>query len=218
MGALSFAVDTLASLSAAFASKNPPLGQVDLTNLTVELDNQAQRIFNEFSTGMKMLYQHGARNPCNVSLISQQNLKLLHTNLKANSSFRRSLANIKQSSTVTDHWTWLPLLSNDNISAGILFLPANSNVSPNKSGFTLTMHQSELQSPFTNNINNGHSKLHYLALEGNTEFSFQNNHTDSNVLLKYGESIATVDHSTSVHRISALQGPSLLLSIQLATT
>ena len=41
MGALSFAADTLASLFAAFASKNPPPGLVNLTRLTLELDEQA---------------------------------------------------------------------------------------------------------------------------------------------------------------------------------
>lgn len=215
MGALSFAADTLASLSAAFASKNPPQGLVNLTKLTLELDEQAHRIFSEFSTGMKMLYQHGNRNPCNVLQISQQNLKLLHTNLKANQSFRLSLAKVQQNSSVTDNWAWLPLLSNEDISAGILFLPSNSSISPNSSGANLTMHQSELQAPFANNLESAHTRQLYLALEGNTELNIHNDYEKSSYLLKQGESIATEHSSSNVNRISALQGNSLILSVQL---
>lgn len=217
MGALSFAADTLASLSAAFASKNPPPGLVNLTRLTLELDEQAHRLFGEFSTGMKMLYQHGNRNPCNVTQISQQNLKLLHTNLKANPSFRMLMARVRENSHATDNWAWLPLLSTEQISAGILFLPSDSSISPNSSGTNLTMHQSELQAPFANNLGSAHVRQHYLGLEGNTEINLRQNYESSNILLKHGESIATVNASANVNRISALQGNSLILSIQLST-
>lgn len=217
MGAFSFAVDTLSSLSSAFASKKPePLASVSLSKLTLELDDQAQRLFEEFSTGMKMLYRHGSRNPCNVTHISQQNAKLLHTNLKANPSFKSSLARIKESASVTDQWAWLPLVSNQDIDAGFLFLPSNTSLSPNKSGGSLTMHQNKLQAPFSKNPFNSHL---YLTLEGCPEVEVQQSFsTSSIILLKPGDCYATTCASSNVNQIRATQKHSLILSIQLSTS
>lgn len=216
MGAFSFAADTIASLSAAFASKqSSPLVQVNLNNLNLELDENAHRIFREFSTGMKMLFTHGRRNPCNVSHISQQNLKLLHTNLKANPSYQCSLERIKQNSSATDNWAWLPMLSNEQISAGMLFLPTNGSISPNKSGFNLTIHQDELQAPFANNLDYGQVNQLYLSVEGCTGMNISYDNSNSDLLLKHGEGFTTQHATTIVNRISALQGHSLVLSIQL---
>ena len=213
MGAFSFAVDTLTSLSSAFASKNHASSpQAQLPNLVLEMDDQANRLFNEFSTGMKMLYKHGSRNPCNISVISQKNAKLLYTNLKANACFRATLAQINKSASVTDQWAWLPLTTNESISAGILFLPPNSTLSPNKAGASLTIHQSELHAPFSNHSCNKHI---YLALEGCPELDIQYDFSKSTLSLKPGDSFSTDFTSSSIDQIRASQEYSLMLGIQL---
>ena len=138
MGALSFAMDTLATLSSVLAPTKGNRNYLDLSSLEFTLDDIAQRAFDEFATGMKMLHKHGARNACDISAITQQNIKLLHSNLKASPNYRNTLSLIHGSAGVMMHRTWLPLLDNHDLSAGLLYLaPGNSSSLSNQDTNTI---------------------------------------------------------------------------------
>lgn len=215
MGALSFATDTLASLSSTFASRQNGLARAGSEKLEIHLDDNAHRIFTEFSTGMKMLYQHGSRNPCNVNHIAAHNLKLLHTNLKANSSYRLSLKNIKTNAEINPHWAWMPVIENSIIHAGILYLPMGSSVSPNQRGANLTVRGDQLHTPFAQFDTLTRHRQLYLSLAGNTNIKMHTNIASTQVLLKSGEAYAKPDINSEVKHISAIDSSCLVLSVHL---
>lgn len=215
MNALSFATHTLASLSSAFAPKHAESEHVNLTELTFDLDDNAQRSFYEFSTGMKMLYQHGSRNPCNISHIAYQNLKLLHSNLKSNRSFRRGLSTIRENSVTNQRWAWLPLVSNSEISAGLIYIPAQKSVTPNTKSASLTMRGNELHAPFSSATEFPQARQLYLSLMGDVEIELHSDITTSHVTLKHGEAFSKPHGSTVVNRITSAEESCLLLNVQL---
>lgn len=220
MGALSFATGTLATLSAAFSSKNAIVARTNVGKFSIELDDNAQRIFNEFSTGMKMLYLHGSRNPCNITKITCQNLKLLHRNLKSNKSFRKSITEIRNNSVDTQHWSWIQLLSNTEIAASMLFLPGDTSVSPGLTGPD-NFDQYRKSAPAFgrdpgSDLAHGKSiRQLYLTLMGNAELDFNNRGNVSNIQLKTGDVFADLYEQNPVKRISAIKGNSLVLNIEI---
>ena len=211
MGALSFAAGTLASLSSAFAPRHVTLARADLANLSLILDNDADRIFNEFSTGMKMLFQYGSRNPCNISHITHQNLKLLYTNLKANSSFRKVVSNIKESASGTQHAIWLKLVFNSTVSAKILYLPAGTSISPIISGSDLKTLQGNIQTSDGTDWVSPNFRQLYLTLLGNVQIR----NSSVETVLKLGEPYADCSTRPEIKQIAAFRGDSLMLNIQL---
>lgn len=215
MGALSFATGTLATLSSAFSSKNAIVARTNISKFSIELDDSAQRIFTEFSTGMKMLYLHGSRNPCNIAKITCQNLKLLHTNLKSNKSFRRAISEIRNNAVDTQHWAWLPLLSNDDIAASVLFLPGDTSISPNLTGpkHFDQYHEAEATSGSHAHVNS--VRQLYLTLLGNAELDSSNLGNVSTIQLKTGEVFADLYAQNPVNRIRAIKGNSLVLNIRI---
>ena len=144
MGALSFAMDTLATLSSVLAPTKGNRNYLDLSSLEFTLDDIAQRAFDEFATGMKMLHKHGARNACDISAITQQNIKLLHSNLKASPNYRNTLSLIHGSAGVMMHRTWLPLLDNHDLSAGLLYLAPGNSSSPSNQDTNTIMGQTQI--------------------------------------------------------------------------
>lgn len=216
MGAFSFAAGTLATLSSAFSPRNALVARTNESKLSVELDDNAHRIFTEFSTGMKMLYLHGSRNPCNILKITNQNLKLLHTNLKGNKSYRKAIANIRNNAVDTNHWAWLPLLSETDISANMLFLPAETGVSPHLTAPTNNTQQQALESP-KNPTQDQHVRHLYISLLGIAKFDISNRDGTSSILLKNGDVFSDIYDQSPISRISASKGNSLILNVQLAT-
>lgn len=220
MGALSFAAGTLASISSAFAPRIEPAVRPSFSDLVVELDNSARRILDEFSTGMSMLYKHGSRNPCNVSVIANQNLKLLLKNLKANASFSNSLAEMKNIVTNNNQWARLPLLSSRHISASMLYLPAGTSVPPtvtNVASHRQSINQDESLETFSGSSLDQSRRQHYLALIGLSEICISNDSSRSKILLKAGDAYSQTCIPTNIQSVSSLQGPSLVLNIQLPT-
>jgi hypothetical protein len=215
MNALTFATHTLASLSSAFTPKHAEARHLNLSELTFALDDNAQRSFYEFSTGMKMLYQHGSRNPCNINQIAYQNLKLLHSNLKSNHSFRRGLSAIRENSMANQRWDWLPLVSNSDISAGLIYLPAHQSVTPNQKSASLTMRGNELHAPFPDATEFSKARQLYLSLIGDVNVDLYSDITASNVILKQGEAFTKAHGSSVVKRISASEESCLVLDVQL---
>jgi hypothetical protein len=220
MGALSFATGTLASLSSAFSpKKNAIAARADnVSKFSVELDDNAQRIFTEFSTGMKMLYLHGSRNPCNITKITCQNLKLLHTNLKSNKSYRKIITDIRNGSVDTNHWTWLPLLSNPDITARILFLPAGTGISPNLTTPDNTEPHRESEPAVSNPAYSKRFRQLYLTLLGNAQLDFHIRGDASNIQLRTGDVFADLYEQNPVKRISAIKGNGLILNIEIPAT
>ena len=214
MGALSFAAGTLATLSSAFSSKNAVVARANASKFSVELDDNAQRIFTEFSTGMKMLYLHGSRNPCNITKITCQNLKLLHRNLKSNPSFRKAITEIRNNAVDTQHWAWLPLLSNNDIAASMLFLPGDTSVSPSLTGPN-HFEQYRQSEPTCNNDHSKTIRQLYLTLLGNAELDFFHHGDVSNIQLKTGDVFVDPYEQNPVNRISAIKGNSLILNIEI---
>ncbi|WP_455376655.1 hypothetical protein [Kaarinaea lacus] len=216
MGAFSFAAGTLATLSSAFSARNAVLARTNESKLSVELDDNAHRIFTEFSTGMKMLYLHGSRNPCNILKITNQNLKLLHTNLKSNKSYRKVIANIRNNTVDTNHWAWLPLLFECDISATMLFLPAETGVSPHLTAPTNSIQQQVLKS--SNNTTRDQYVRHlYISLLGVAKFDISNRDGTSSILLKNGDVFSDIYDQSPISQISASKGNSLILNVQLST-
>lgn len=218
MGAFSFAAGTLATLSSAFSARNAVLARTNESKLSVELDDNAHRIFTEFSTGMKMLYLHGSRNPCNILKITNQNLKLLHTNLKSNKSYRKAIANIRNNAVDTNHWAWLPLLSECDISANMLFLPAETGVSPHLTAPTNNTNTQQRALESANNPTQGQHVRHlYISLLGVAKFDISNRDGTSSILLKNGDVFSDIYDQSPISRISASKGNSLILNVQLST-
>lgn len=215
MNALTFATHTLASLSSAFTPKHAEAKHLKLSELTFDLDDNAQRSFYEFSTGMKMLYQHGSRNPCNINQIAYQNLKLLHSNLKSNHSFRRGLSAIKENSMANQRWDCLPLVSNSEISAGLIYIPAHKSVTPNNESASLTMRGNELHAPFSQTTEFSQARQLYLSLIGDVKVDLYSDIATSQVILKHGEAFAKPHGSTVVKELSAAKESCLLLNVQL---
>ena len=217
MGALSFAADTLASFSSGFSHKNVALARINLANLNLDLDSDAHRILREFSTGMKMLYKYGSHNPCNISSITRQNLKLLHTNLKANPSFRKSITAIKFNASDSQPATWMPLVNDENIGASILYLPAEAGISLNSANSTSTpdLSQDISSAPSVQDRLSYNVKQLYLALLGNVQIEMTQQNKATGKLLKMGESFTGSFSQINNTRITAIKNASLILNIQL---
>jgi len=169
MGAFDFAMGTLSSISSVFASpKGAAKNTINLNDFRIELDNNAQRAFSEFSTGMQMLHKHSAHNSFNVVTVSEQNLKLLHINLKTNQAYNKTIKQIRSRAVESNHWAWLPLFSNQDISAGLIYLPAGHTVAPNTAGANVTIRQNSLHAPFSHTENSYAGHQLYLGLMGIT--------------------------------------------------
>ena len=169
MGAFDFAMGTLSSISSAFtSSKGGNEKTINLNDFRIELDNNAQRAFAEFSTGMQMLHKHSVHNSFNVVTITEQNLKLLHGNLKTNQAYKKTITQIRSRTVKSNHWAWLPLFSDTNISAGLIYLPAGHSVAPNTAGANVTIRQNTLHIPFSQTEENSVGHQLYLGLMGNT--------------------------------------------------
>jgi len=213
MGAFSFAADTLATLSSAFSPKNALVARANVSKLSITLDENAQRIFTEFSTGMKMLHLHGSRNPCNTTKITNQNLKLLHTNLKSNKSYRKAISDIRNNAVDTEHWAWLPLISNADIEANMLFLPAGTSISSLVTGQNGVLQQQAPES----HLDASTQKHHYVSLLGYTEFDISRQNRTSSILLRSGDVFAETNEEVRVKHLRAMKGNSLILNIHLPT-
>jgi len=215
VGALSFAVDTITSLSAVFAQKHGPVSYTNLTHLKLELDDNARRIFKEFSTGMQMLYKHGIRNPCNISAITNENLKLLYVNLKSNSSFKKAVIRINQNAGGNPNWAWLPLHSDTRLVAGIIYLPENASLSPDLKNTNQTSWHRVPGSPLPDCQS---PKQHFVSLSGNSLMEFTGASRLRDRLLKSGDVFAEpYNNSPIVNRFSSRNGNSLILNIQLSS-
>ena len=210
MGALSFAMDTLATLSSVLAPTKGNRNYLDLSSLEFTLDDIAQRAFDEFATGMKMLHKHGARNACDISAITQQNIKLLHSNLKASPNYRNTLSLIHGSAGVMMHRTWLPLLDNHDLSAGLLYLAPGNSSSPSNQDTNTMIHQDTLHGLETN------ATQIYFSIMGQTQIHFRTTSLDSRtntITLKKGGAFAEDPLRFTVDQLIS-QKETLLLNIR----
>ena len=211
MGAFSFAADTLATLSSAFSPKSAPVTRSNVSKISVALDNNAQRMFTEFSTGMKMLNLHGVRNPCNITKIANQNLKLLYTNLKSNNSYRKAVSEIRSNAVDTQHWAWLPLIANQDIEASMLFLPVGTGVPAH----ITDPHNNQNQQVHDHGSVVASQDHYYISLLGFAELDIANRSRTSTVSLKSGDVFAETSDQTRIKQIRAIKGSSLILKIKL---
>ena len=234
MGAFDFAMGTLSSISSVFAySKGAGKNTINLNDFRIELDSNAQRAFSEFSTGMQMLHKHSAHNSFNIVTISEQNLKLLHSNLKTNQAYKRTISQIRTRAVESNHWAWLPLFSNQDISAGLIYLPAGHTVAPNTAGANVTIHHNTLHAPFTSAEKQTCGHQLYLGLMGSTTIecvspaptyssSFRQTNTgsaahnsSSSVTLKRNDAFIADPLHKTVERVYSGQEPCLILNVHL---
>ena len=234
MGAFDFAMGTLSSISSAFASpKGAGKNTINLNDFRIELDSDAQRAFSEFSTGMQMLHKHSAHNSFNVVTVSEQNLKLLHSNLKTNQAYKKTITQIRSRAVESNHWAWLPLFSNQDISAGLIYLPAGHTVAPNTAGANVTIRQHTLHAPFSHTENNNSGHQLYLGLMGNTAIeckltAFPSSSSyktlnvgsaeqtnSSSVTLKRNDAFIVDPIHKKVQRLYSSQEPCLILDVHL---
>ena len=230
MGAFNIAMETLSSISSAFVSpKGTGKVTINLNDFRIKLDHNGQRAFSEFSTGMQMLHKHSAHNSSNLATVSEQNLKLLHSNLKTHQAYKNIIAQIRSRAVESSHWAWLPLISNQDISAGLIYLPAGHTVAPNTAGANVTIRQNSLHTPFTHTENNTDGHQLYLGLMGTTviecktlvsnySFSYRSlspdttNQTEtSSTSLKRNYAFIESPYHQKVQRISSDQEPCLLI-------
>ncbi len=234
MGAFDFAMDSLSSLASAFAlPRGPGRNKINLNNYQLELDDSAKRVFAEFSIGMKMLYKHSVHNRFNLRSITEQNLKLLHNNLKSIQSYKKTINQIRSRSVESNHWAWIPLFNDQDINAGLLYLPAGHMVTPNIAGANVTIHQKSLHTPFTGaeSSQNGHQL--YLGLMGaasiecmpasSTGKGFRYNSRNVKtanqqplitVNIRRDETFITDPVHSNVHCVSTSQAACLVLNVQ----
>jgi len=214
MGTLSLAFDRLFTMtsSLAFAKTGQHKG-VDLSQLEVSLDQHAMRAFEEFNTGMYMLHKHAVHNGCNSQEIAQQNLKLLHTNLKTSKTYRGTINYIRNSRIESPQWNWIPLFDNTGIKAGLLYLAAGNMVRFKKPGSATTLRQSSLFAPFSQ----ANSTQLYLGLKGNTliECSNTSGEVTARKQIKSGDAYTEDTDRCSIHRLNAGKESCLLLNILL---
>ena len=199
MGAFDFAMGTLSSISSVFASpKGGGKNSINLNDFRIELDSNAQRAFAEFSTGMQMLHKHSVHNSFNVVTVTEQNLKLLHSNLKTNQAYKRTIAQIRSRSVESNHWAWLPLFSNQDISSGLIYLPAGHTVAPNTAGANVTIRQNILHTPFSHTEKSDSGHQLYLGLMGNTAIEYKPPTTTGSTYITRNISAAKQTGSLSV--------------------
>lgn len=233
MGAFNFAMGTLSSISSVFVSpKSGRKNTINLNDFRIELDSNAQRAFTEFSTGMQMLHKHSVHNSFNVVTITEQNLKLLHGNLKANQAYKKTISQIRSRSVESNHWAWLPLFSNQDISAGLIYLPAGHTVAPNTAGANVTIRQNSLHAPFSHTQTSDSGHQLYLGLMGNTAIECQSptftgssystrklgtakQSGSSSVTLKRNDAFIENPIHKKVQRLYSGQEPCLILNIHL---
>ncbi|KPJ97043.1 MAG: hypothetical protein AMJ55_00580 [Gammaproteobacteria bacterium SG8_15] len=226
MGAFNFAMGTLSSLSSAISlPKGPGKNAVNLNELSITLDDNAQRAFTEFTTGMRMLHKHSTRHGFNLASIARQNLKLLHTNLGASQAYRKTIQKIRSGMVSSNHWAWLPLAENDGITCGLLYVPAGHTVAPHTAGANVTIHQNELHSPFAAAENYDIGYQLYLGLIGSThiECTQPNRRVTpaiehSKSLLKRGDTFMEEPLYSQIRRLSAGREASLLLNVYIKTS
>ncbi|WP_455201958.1 hypothetical protein [Kaarinaea lacus] len=234
MGAFTFAMGTLSSISSVFvSSKSGRKNAINLNDFRIELDSNAQRAFAEFSTGMQMLYKHSVHNSFNVATVTEQNLKLLHSNLKSNQAYKKTISQIRSRSVESNHWAWLPLFSDQDISAGLIYLPAGHTVAPNTAGANVTIRQNTLHTPFSHTQVNESGHQLYLGLMGNTAIECQSPTFSSatygttrnygtakqsgslSVTLKRNDAFIENPLHKKVQRLCSGQEPSLILNVHL---
>ena len=223
MGAFNF---TMGTLSSAFSlpkasGKNP----VNLNELSITLDDNGQRAFTEFTTGMRMLHKHSTRHGFNLASIARQNLKLLHTNLGATQVYKKTIHKIRSGRVNSNHWAWLPLADNDGITCGLLYLPAGHTVAPHTAGANVTIHQNGLHSPFAFAENYGAGYQLYLGLIGSTHIEcgqqakmVASTLDHSTSLLKRGDTFVEEPLYNTIRRLTADREPSLLLNVYIKTS
>jgi len=225
MGALNFAMDTLASLTSALAPPKSIRKGLNLDSLAIKLDDSTRRVVDEFNTGMRMLHKHSVHNTCDVLAITRQNMKLLHTNLKADSTYRRTISLIRSNLDSLTHWSWIPLLENKDLNAGLLYLAPGNSVSPNRRGANISILYNTLNEEGSNHDEQATIATQlYLNVFGKTRISCCNaSLNDSTVtlaqsstrILKPGEAFAENPVQTQVERLVTEKEASLLLGIRL---
>ena len=232
MGAFDFAMGTLSALSSALSIQGARKNTVNLNDLTINLDDQSQRAFSEFSTGMRMLHKHSIHHDFDMAAIARQNLKLLHTNLSANKNYRNTIAKVRSGSVTSHNWAWLPLYNNEIVNAGFLYLPAGHAVAPHTQGANVTIHQNELRLPFRENDSQLDHQL-FLGLVGNTyinllsQSSFSHPVTtdvasldlnSASLSLRRGGAYVEEPPHRIVHRVFSHRDPCLLLNVHFTVT
>lgn len=223
MGAFSFTMDRLSTLSSVIGlPKNTGRDSLNLSQFEITLDDNAQRAFAEFNTGMKMLRKHGVRNGCDIQHIARQNIKLLHTNLKSCQAYRSGISRIRSYAINNQQWAWIPLFQNGDVNAGLLYLSAGTHVVVNKQTASITLRQQVLHSPFRQNSAQHETTQLFLSLMGKTEIHSQTGHhvphtTPRTDILKNGEAFAESPERFKIHDLHTGGHASLLLNVQLYT-
>ncbi|MGD8567083.1 MAG: hypothetical protein PVJ39_03180 [Gammaproteobacteria bacterium] len=222
-------MDTLSALSSAFTKATRHDRQADsLRNLVIDLDDTAQRAFNEFATGMRMLHKHSSHNSFNVFEISSQNLKLLNANLKTNADYRKTVSRIRSRAIASPQWCRIELLANDALDAGLLYIPAGQSLIMGDQG-ALTIRDNALHAPFALSGEPVHNRRLYLNLAGKPIFEYQKPisiHTMNRYIrtstqqsesrcLRHKEAFTEEQGRYEVQRINAGQETCLLLNINL---
>lgn len=229
MSAFSITLDTLSSISSAFSKSRKGDKPKDdgINGLSLTLSEASLRSFNEFATGMRMLHKYSSHISSNVQEITRQNLKLLHSNLKADAQYRKTISQIRTGKLHAPQWAWIPLLSNNELDAGLLYIPGGQSVAPQKPGANLTIRDNALHAPFARVASqHTHCQL-YLNLAGNPVVEHRNpvtaqlapafakNTPIESLCLRNSDSFAGQSGINDVHRIGAPQHTCLLLNINL---
>jgi hypothetical protein len=230
MGAFGTTIDTLSSLSSAFSKATRNDRHADnLRNLVIQLDDTAQRAFKEFATGMRMLHKHSSHNSFNVYDISGQNLRLLNANLKTNADYRKTVRRIRSQAIASPQWCRIELFANDELDAGLLYLPAGQSLTMGDQSPALTVRDNALHTPFAPAGEPANSHRLYLNLAGKPIFEYRKPlsiHTSNRYMrtstqvpesrcLRSKEAFAEEQGCYEVQRINADQETCLLLNVNL---
>jgi hypothetical protein len=236
MGAFDFAMGTLSSLSSAFSlPKGAGKNTVSLNGLSITVADNTRRAFSEFTTGMRMLHKHSIHHSYDVASIARQNLKLLHTNLTADPQYRHTVAKIRSGALKSSQKVYLPLFGDDEISSGLLYLPAGHSVVPPMAGANVRLDQNGLFPPpgsVASDNDDGYQL--YLGLVGSTYIDSaprthmkspgriavstkQNTFESSPICVKRGDAYIEEPLYHKVHRLFTDRESGLLLSLHINT-
>ncbi|NOZ54199.1 MAG: hypothetical protein GXP08_13900 [Gammaproteobacteria bacterium] len=98
---------------------------------TFKSTSAVEQTIKEFTFGMHLLQHYIARTNIEIETIAADNLRLLHSNLKRQSNYKRLLTHSKSNRAKTLDWYWTPLVSNHELTVGLLCMNKDNAIYPN---------------------------------------------------------------------------------------
>jgi len=158
---------TLSGLAIPNDISQPVANNAQLTYPAFTLDNAAEQSIKEFVLGMHLLQHYIERTNIDMDTIASDNLRLLHNNLKHHTNYKYLLNQSSLNSATSLNWHWAPIIGNDAITAGLLFIGKNTSIYPEQYRNKTNVFSNTPHSPFAPHEENDGSYRLFLSISGN---------------------------------------------------